>query len=246
MSITIEQLQEWMQDNEDEHLEFKEAKSSYEFEDLVKYCTALANECGGQMILGVTNKRPRRVVGSHAFENLERTKAGLMEKLHLRIEVDEVAHSDGRVVVVSVPSRPIGMPIQYKGAYWMRSGESLVPMTPDQPKRIFDEAGPDYSAEICPKATLSDLDPVAIQRFRQMWRRKSGNEALDHLSDQQLLADSDLLTDSGITYAALILLGTQQALGKYLGQAEVIFEYRSNEASIPFQQRKEYRRLFSF
>lgn len=154
MSVSLDEIRRWMDSKEDEHLEFKEAKNSYEFEELVRYCVALANEGGGRMVLGITNKLPRRIVGSRAFEHLERTKSGLIERLHLRIEIDEVLHPDGRVLVISVPPRPIGMPIQYKGAYWMRGGEALVPMTPDQLKRIFDEAGPDFSAELCPLRCL--------------------------------------------------------------------------------------------
>jgi ATP-dependent DNA helicase RecG len=100
-----------MDSKEDEHLEFKEAKNSYEFEELVRYCVALANEGGGRMVLGVTNKSPRRIVGSRAFEHLERTKSGLIERLHLRIEIDEILHPDGRVLVIAVPPRPVGMPI---------------------------------------------------------------------------------------------------------------------------------------
>jgi ATP-dependent DNA helicase RecG len=230
---------------ENEHLEFKEARSNFHFEKLVKYCAALANEGGGVMILGVTDRRPRRVVGSRAFGvDTERTKAGLVERLHLRIAVTELAHPDGRVVVFEVPARPIGMPIQYDGAYWMRAGEDLVAMTPDQLKRIFDEAGPDFSAELCPQATPADLHPEAIARLRALWRRKSGNVALDSLSDEQLLADAELVIEGSITYAALILLGTRQGLGRHLAQAEVVFEYRAHEASIPFQQREEYRRGF--
>ncbi len=244
MSVTLEQLDAWMHDPENEHLEFKEAKNRFDFEELGKYCAALANERGGRMILGVSNRPPRRVVGSQAFGDLERTKLGLVDRLHLRIDATAVAHPDGRVVVFDVPSRPIGMPIQYGGAYWMRSGESLVPMTPDLLRRIFDEAGPDFSSEVCPKALLADLDPQAIENLRALWRRKSGNVALERLDHKQLLADAELLVDGGLTYAALILLGTRQALGKYLAQAEVIFEYRAHEASIPFQQRKEYRQGF--
>jgi len=244
MSTVLDKLREWMEGKEDEHLEFKEAKNRFDFEELVKYCAAIANEGGGKLILGVTNKRPRRVVDCRAFESLERTKAGLTERLHLRFEIDEIEHPDGRVLVFHVPSRPIGMPIQYRGSYWMRAGEGLVPMTPDRLKRIFDEAGPDFSAEICAHAALSDIDPTAIQRFRAMWQRKSGNEALDKVTDERLLADAELVVDGRLTYAALILLGTRQALGKYLAQAEVIFEYRSSEASIPSQQRKEYRQGF--
>jgi ATP-dependent DNA helicase RecG len=161
--------------------------------------------------------------------------------LHLRVEVDEISHPDGRVLVFNVPSRPLGMAIQFKGAYWMRGGEDLVPMTPDLLKRIFAETGPDFSAEICPKATMADLDTRAIDNFRRRWLRKSENPALENLSVEQLLTDAELNVDGDITYAALILFGFRQALGKHLGQAEVIFEYRSSEASIPCQQRDEYR-----
>src|SRR5690242_13923768 len=67
---------------------------------------ALANEGGGHIVLGVTDKRPRRVVGSQAFDELQRTKLGLLERLRLRIEVWEIAHSNGRVLVFEVPGRP--------------------------------------------------------------------------------------------------------------------------------------------
>jgi hypothetical protein len=37
-------------------------------------------------------------------------------------------------------------------------------MTPDKLKRIFDEAVPDYSAVVCPKASIDDLEPGARRR----------------------------------------------------------------------------------
>jgi len=180
MSTTLEKLQLCLESKDNEHLEFKEAQNRYDFEELVKCCVALANEGGGRMILGVTNKLPRRVVGSQAFNDLECTKAEIIERLRLRIDAEVLQHPNGRVLVFEVPSRPIGMPSPYKGAYWMRGGEDLVPMTSDRHKRIFDESGPDFSAEICLKATLSDLDPVALHGLREMWRRQSGNVALEH------------------------------------------------------------------
>lgn len=242
--MTVDQLQGLLANHESEHLEFKEAKSSYEFEDLVKYCVALANEGGGIFVLGVADKLPRKIVGSHAFPDVDRTKASVSERLRLRVNGEVVHHPDGRVVVFEVPSRPIGMPIQYKGAYWMRSGQNLVPMTPDQLKRIFEEAGPDFSAEIAAEATFADLDPGAIARFREMWKKKSGNNALDNLTDIQLLTDAELLMDEAVTYAALILFGTKKTLGRHRAQAEVIFEYRSSEGSIQYQSRKEFREGF--
>lgn len=244
MATMQDHLKELLESKEDEHLEFKEAKNSYEFEELVKYCVALANEKGGRFVLGVSDKFPRRVVGSQAFPDVDQTKSNVSDRLHLRVNAQVYQHPDGRIVVFEVPSRPIGMPIQYKGAYWMRSGQNLVPMTPDQLKRILDEAGPDFSAEIAKGATLADLEPAAIARFRDMWKRKSGNRALDGLTDIQLLTDVELLVDGGVTYGALVLFGSAKALSRHLAQSEVVFEYRSSEASVPFQQRKEFREGF--
>jgi len=169
MTFTPEQLQTWMKSEEDEHLEFKEAKAEFKFKDLARYCAAIANEHGGKLILGVTDKRPRKVVGSLAFQNLNDTKARLLDKLHIRVDAETIPHPDGRVVVFNVPSRPIGAPIHCEGAYLMRSGRALVSMTSDQLKAIFNEAGPDFSYEICPQASVSDLDPDAIEIFRSKW-----------------------------------------------------------------------------
>jgi ATP-dependent DNA helicase RecG len=247
MTATSQQLHEWLNAKENEHLEFKEAKANFHFEKLVKYCAALANEGGGSIILGVTDKPPRRVVGSAAFADLERTKAGLIDRLRLRIEAQEIAHPDGRVLVFTAPSRPIGGPVAVEGAYWMRAGEDLAPMTPDMLRRIFDESAPDYSAEICRNATMADLDPAAIASLRSRWASHSVNKALAKRPVDQLLRDAELILPDGLTYAALILLGTRAALGRFLAQSEVIFEYRSTARPGPANQREEFRQgFFSF
>jgi len=233
-----------MQAPEGEHLEFKEARSSFEFEDAVKYCCALANEKGGRLVLGVSDRRPRHVVGTAAFQELARTRLGLVERLHLRIEVEEIPTPEGRVLVFEAPSRPVGVPIQYRGTFWMRAGESLVPMTTDHIAQILAEAHPDYSARVCEGAIFSDLDETCMGVFRKKWAEKSRNPNLEDLPVERLLEDAELLVDGGVTYAALVLLGTSRALGRHLAQSEMIFEYRSTDASISYQQRKEYRQGF--
>lgn len=132
--------------SEDEHLEFKEAKSSYEFENLVDYCVALANEGGGHIVFGVTNNPPRQVVGTRAFTEPERTVAGIHQRIHLKVGWREFLHEKGRVLVFKIPSRPKGHPIHYNGRYLMRAGEDLVPMSPDQLKAILDEGKDEFCA----------------------------------------------------------------------------------------------------
>ena len=165
--------------NEDEHIEFKEAKSTFDFDKLVEYSVALANERGGMLILGVTNKKPRKIVGTKVYKDgTAKIKEQLIAQVQLRIDIEEVLCPEGRVLVFRIPSRPIGMPKHINGRYLMRAGEALTAMPPDMLKRIFDEASPDFSAEICTGATLDDLDMEAIENFRKRWANKSGNTAL--------------------------------------------------------------------
>lgn len=143
--ISLETLERWLAGTpEGEHLEFKEAKQQYDTTKLLRYCAALANEQGGYLVLGVSDKMPRRVVGSQAFQNTGEIKSKILEALRIRVEIVEFDHPDGRVLVFDVPSRPVGMPLALEGAYWMRSGEELVTMTPDFLKRIFAEGQADW------------------------------------------------------------------------------------------------------
>jgi ATP-dependent DNA helicase RecG len=244
MSATLEELDAWLAEPEAERLEFKEAKSNFHFETLAKYCAALANEGGGKIIFGVTDKRPRRVVGSTAFQEPGRTVASLINRIGIQITSEEIQHGNGRVLVFHIPPRPVGVPIQYEGVFWSRSGDELRPLSQDRLRRVFQESGPDFSAELHPDATVDDLDSALIERFREMWVRKSGNGALAGVTSRQLLEDAELAAGDRVTRAALVLLGTRAALGRRLAQAELVFEYRSSEASIPFQQRIEFRSGF--
>lgn len=85
MNITVQELERWMSPpSETEQVEFKEAKNQFDSTRLLKYRVALANEGGGRLILGVTDKRPRQVVGSQAFPNLEEVKLSATLPISLR------------------------------------------------------------------------------------------------------------------------------------------------------------------
>lgn len=158
--IPLDTLIRWLSaPAESEHLEFKEAKQQFDTTKLLRYCVALANEGGGHLVLGVADRPPRRVVGTHAFTaatDLNDIKARIVDKLHIRADVAELAHPDGRVLVFEIPSRPQGQPLEIDGAYLMRAGGDLVPMTPDQLRRIFAEGQPDWFAQAAKENASAD------------------------------------------------------------------------------------------
>ena len=158
---------------------------------------------------------------------------GLIDKLKINVDFQLYDYEGKRVLVFDVKSRPIGMPVLYEGVAWIYDGDTLCPMPEDMRRRIYDEIGTDFSGKICEGATFDDLDETAIENFRSNWIEKSGNKQLATRSRHQILIDCGAITDEGITYAALILFGKNEALTRFLPQAEIVFEYRSSEASGP-------------
>lgn len=235
----VQTLEKWMLDAEGENLEFKASRGEFSFEKLTKYAVAIANEAGGKIILGVTDQRPRRICGTQAFIDIERTRTRLMERLHLPIGCEEIAHPDGRVLVFKIPSHPRGIPVQFDGRFWMREGESLKPMTGERLRKIYAESGHDFSADICPDLLIDDLSEVAIEDFRQRWIARAGNDQISSLSKSQLLSDIEVASDAGVTFAGLILFGTHEAIRKFLPRSEFVFEYRSGNVAGAAAQREE-------
>jgi ATP-dependent DNA helicase RecG len=238
-------LQEILNAKEGHHFEFKEAKNRFGADEAAEYLCALANHGGGRLVLGVTDKRPRKVVGSNAFEQPESSILYFMDKLRVRCDF-EIYHDENknRVLVFEIASRPVGLPVQFGGTAWWRYGERLVPMPENVRRAIYAEGGHDFTAEICKEITLDDLDIDAIEVFRSRWLDYSGNKRIAKLSVEQLLHDADVLEDEGITYAALILFGKRKPLLKHLPTAEVVYEFRTTEASGPAGAREDLRMGF--
>lgn len=192
---TLEQLNYWLSSAEDEHLDFKEAKQQFDTERLLEYCVAFANERGGHLILGV-NDKTRKVVGTNAFPNIGKIKSYILEKLHFRIEIYELTPSEGRVLIVDIPSRPLGQPLHLDGRYLMRSGEQLVSMSPNQLKRIFEEgqesdwfdqpAKSDVSAD----EIISLLDTQIYFDLMKLPYPSTREKVLDRLKNDRLIQKS--------------------------------------------------------
>lgn len=155
MITTPQQIDHWRAArSEHQRLEFKEAKAQFDNRKLFKYCVALANEGGGHLLLGIEDAPPRKVVGTAACNDPVEMAAKLFQTLGFRVEIEEVMHPDGRVLVFHIPSRPLGTVYDFEGAYLMRAGEELVPMSEDRLRTIFAEGQPDWLSQ----AALKDCD----------------------------------------------------------------------------------------
>jgi len=242
--MTLEEFEQLLAAPEGTRLEFKEARNRFDVEVLLRYCVALANEGGGKIVLGVTDGRPRRVVGTSAFPEPGRIEAHIYQEIGRQVRIEEIQHENGRVLIFHVPPRVPGSAWSYKGPFLKRAGDAVVPMTDEDLRRIHAEVAPDFSVEYADGVTVASLDPGAIGEFRRRWARRNGDPRIETWSDEEVLRNAELLIDGRITNAALLLFGTRDTLTRHIPQAEIIFEYRSAEAAGPAQERVELREGF--
>ncbi|HNZ65424.1 MAG: putative DNA binding domain-containing protein [Prolixibacteraceae bacterium] len=245
-STSVEEFSKWLTQDEGENLEFKTATNQFSRDkDLPDYCAALANEGGGKLILGVNNERA--VVGTKAFAGKHnRLSNELLNKLGIRVDVEELYHAQTRVLIFHIPSRPIGSLVKSSGKYKypMRAGESLVEMDLGTIKQVLNETQSDFTAEIVPGLTLDDLSIPAIEILNKKWAKEA--QRTDYLSfdAEKTLRNLGLRTDTGITYTALLLVGKAEAIRKHLPDAEIIFEWRHDPKQTHYDFRKNWRAAF--
>ena len=240
----------------EDHVEFKEAIHNYPFAGgqhteprdrrhcVLGYIVALANERGGRFVLGMTDKIPHKVVGSDfATNETGALEDEIYERLHIRVRTEELYdETHKRVLVIHVPSRPIGKALRFEGVPLMRIGESLREMDDAEYFSIISEQSPDFSASICEGLTINDLSETAISNLRNRIYQKRNNPNVLTVPEKQLLSDLHLMNADGkLTYAALILLGKSEIINQYLPQNNIVIEYRANHAQIRYTARQEFK-----
>ncbi|NKQ39564.1 MAG: hypothetical protein HF967_08905 [Methanosarcinales archaeon] len=212
---------------------------------LCGYLIALANEGGGKIILGVTDKKPRIIVGTNAFLDVDKLKSDIFSKIKRRVEIDEIYSENKRVLIISINSKPMGEPLNFNGQYLMRVGEELHPMSSDQLKAIFSEHINDYSAEVKSELTIEDLSQNAIKILKTLLKEsKRVDFSVDKLTDLELLKNLNLIKNDKFTIASLVLLGTEDALQKYLPFSEIRFGYKLSLKHDRNQEMVIYRKAY--
>lgn len=250
-----------MRESED-HVEFKQGEGgnvSYNGGDkknpkdrrkcILGYVTALCNEGGGRMVIGMHDVFPHKVTGTVQNENsLGELESNIYRDTGIRPDVYELYENEeskkGRVVVIEVPMRPVGKVFKFEDVPLMRVGEDLMPMDDKTFLSIIQEQEPDFSEQYCQEATFDDLDPEAIKVLKKKYAKKQKNPSFESLDDRQALSDLHLINGEKVTNAAILLVGHEAFINKVFPQAKVMLEYRNTEAQIHFDNRLQFGQPF--
>ena len=138
--------------------------------------------------------------------------SGLSLGLHPNIgfEPRVVDHPQGRVVLFEI-NPAWGRPVQFYGKAYIRVGSSKTELSkhPDKEHAIWTRRT-DWSAQVCERATLADLDPAAIGKAREQFKIKhpAQSSEVDGWDDETFLNKARLTIHGGVTNSALLLLGS--------------------------------------
>lgn len=223
-----ELLQKLIDRWEHEIVEFKEAKGNYSEDKIGQYFSAISNEANldnkqyGWIVLGVSEAGVKRPVGT----NFKMGEPSLLEKFKYTIskgtndamtfldivELHPIAEGkEQRVLMFKVPAATVGMPTEWKGKYYARSGDSLVPLQQYKIDAIRNQERRDWSKLVLPGAKFEHLDKDAIAFAREQYKERMKQphiaEEIDSLKPQEFLAKIKLMRNGHVTNAAMILLG---------------------------------------
>lgn len=215
--------------HESEWLEFKHDR--FEPRALGEYVSALANSA---CLLG----RPRAYLvfgiedGTHAVlgtrfdpgaETLkDKDSKGnqllpLWLSRHLQPNTGYEIHPfeyQGRRVVLFEIHPAYDRPVEFDGTAYIRDGSSKTELRkyPQKARQIWSRQI-DWSAEVCERATLDDLDPAALAKARLEYKTKFPGKAaeVDTWDDATFLNKTKLTTRGRVTQAALLLLGREES-----------------------------------
>lgn len=225
-------LRDMMAHHENEVVEFKEAKSNYSFNEIGQYFSALSNEANlrgkreGWLIFGITNtpaitgtnyRSDGRSLQNLKKELLAHTNQGLTFQ-----EIYELNIDGKRIIFFQIPPAIPGIPTTWNDMAYSRANESLVPLPVNKLDTIRQQIGFDWSKVVVEEASMSDLDPEAVNRARELFiqhevQRGKDKAYLEKLSDEQLLNKAGLLLGRKVTRTALLLLGDEYAKNYFDG-----------------------------
>ena len=195
--------------------------------DISEYVSALANEAFlnhkqyGWYIIGVDNKN-HEIIGTK-YKNqpgqLSDLKTDILRKTGYisDVYISELSFNDKRVLIFRIAAAKAGAPIYSMGHAYGRNGDQLVALSKEKEDKIRFVAGHfDWSAQIAANADITDLDSTALTKAREVYlaRKPHLSHEINRWSDEEFLHRIQLMRDSRLTNAALILLGKAESLYK--------------------------------
>lgn len=207
---------------------------------LVDVC-AFLNHRGGNLYFGV---RPDgRVVGlTVADSTLLKVSQKIRQKLKPEI-VPEIRErtEEGRFIIEVIIGEGLHRPYFVDGVPYIRSGSESVKMPPDILTRlIMEQQGYAWDRDICPGATLDEIDPALVKSYLTRARQVRQIDLDPDTPVETALDSLELLIEGVPTNAAILFFGRNPQ--KFIDSAEIrCAKFRGDDVTQPYANMKVFR-----
>lgn len=211
-------FKEWVSNNADEKKNYKAS-----LDIIVEGCVAMANGGGGSIVVGVGDKRLGKenvIIGVpnniNHFDIMQRVFERTDPHITPQIEIVDVKYGTGKIFVVNIlPGSPPYT--ETNGSAKIRVGKSSVPLTGSLRGKIITESGEsDFTAELIDEDYNDLISPSAMEKVRYIMEKERAAEELKAMSDEDLLISIGALKQNKLTKGALLLVGKEQYIQKYI------------------------------
>ena len=197
-------LDRLLAEGESETVELKESLDEEAFETVA----AFANTKGGTLLVGVADDGTVKGV-TLGKETVRDWANRIAQATHVHPQLTRLSHAGKTVAAVAVAESPL-KPVPCRGRYFKRVGKSNRQMTDDDLTRaVLEKVGMTWDQVVEPRATLDDLDPEQLRRFRKLCNLKGRRTIPDEEDDTTVLAKLGLLREGQLLRAAVLLFAKE-------------------------------------
>lgn len=215
------ELRRLMSERETEAVEFK--PKILKRHEIAEYAVGIGNAGGGYLVMGVTDRLPRRIkpVDIPSNEELQKIRESVADGAQIHITLETVMTSEGAILVAHIPSRPQGTPLHTRaGKYLIRLGDGLRGMTVAEIDAIRREAGIELTAQPLEGNTANLVSASGIEELRKLMEGAGAAPDLTSRPDRDLLEALGVLDSDGrLLVAGLLLAGKAEAIRQRLPHA---------------------------
>ena len=203
-------------------------------DDYLKWICGFANAQGGRIFIGKDDAG--KVTGlKNAKKLLEDLPNKIRDQLGLMPHINLLHEDDGKAYL-EIIVEPSTVPISLRGSYYWRSGSVKQELKGHAlTEFLLKKMGMTWDRVVVEKASLDDIDDATIALFKKEAVTAGRLPDISGLSTKELLKKLHLLTEDGLTNAAVVLFGKDPS-GFYPNLFVKIGRFGLNMVDMRFQE----------
>ncbi|WP_019573277.1 RNA-binding domain-containing protein [Curvibacter lanceolatus] len=237
----LDQLDHHIADDlEGQYLDFKPSLGPKEdLKVACEYAVCFSNAGGGVVVFGVADKvkgRAQAIQGCKGHD-LDVFRRGIYDGTSPGIDAEvfelQVPEGTGNLLVMRVAEglhKPYGTAA---GLFKQRISKNCMPLDPSAFQHAqVRTAALDWSGAVAQGLTLQDLDPLQIERARQILRTKAPSSGLLELPEASFLQGLEAMRDGRVTHTGMLLFARREVLAAHCPQAQFHYVLHDSETTV--------------